>query len=694
MPDPMPTEEQFLLRSIRRATRMSRSRKAIALVIGLCACGLLFWAYHPARRSGARPDPPPPPAGPQTAPARKPLAEAGARTADAGDKTALAVPPETPTGRTDPPPRLLWEIKTAGGMDAFSAIHPAGDRLVGMRRGVLYALDARTGATCWRYPSAGTASEPHGPNEGLWADVLLAVRGERVILLAPTKDMAAGGPTLIEVSLRDGQLTRPYRHGLTLAEPHELRFMCWHPRPTGRFYPLWNSVEASIVDLDLWRESARFKPDGHVYDFKQTCGSVLYATARRPNEPFARAVTVDLDRGTMCSVPMRGRNRDFLVLPDGTFLLDSARFNAACGFMGMWPYPMPVCVGGDVYVRDARGLCRVDLRDASIAWRCPIPWPHSLWSDRSDGLIAAGGGIVAMLERGSLCLVDAATGGLRAAIRTAGRRLACDGSRVYVAELTGLRAYATHPVDPARPDPADLGDPACYLARCRAALLAGDFDGALPAIRGIGVAAGLRKETRDEAASILSQLARSPAAVRHPELWQEVMLDDGWAAGELYAEEYSRLRRPSSLLAIGTRRSLASAAAMLDDPGLWGDMGEEVFLAAEAARVLTGVRPVEKLLNGPEHRIQIAFRVPLEEDAFTQALSRLRGHSHGGGKYLIDIHGHGMSPAQVRQLAEVDSPNWKAAKAQMESMARGTGTVEKIVITRPAQAPAPDRDSF
>jgi hypothetical protein len=223
-------------------------------------------------------------------------------------------------------------------------------------------------------------------------------------------------------------------------------------------------------------------------------------------------VTVDLDRGTMYSTPMRDRNRDFIVLPDGTFLMGPARFNAACGHMGMWPHPMPSCVGDEVYVRDALGLCRVDLHDASIAWRCPIPWPHTIWNDRSDGLIAAGGGIVAMLERGSLCIADAATGGLRAAIRTAGRHIACDGSRVYVADLTEVRAYSTHQVDPARPDPTDAGDPACYLARCRAALLAGDFDGALPAIRGIGVAAGLRKETLDEAAELLSQLARSPNA--------------------------------------------------------------------------------------------------------------------------------------------------------------------------------------
>ena len=645
MREPIPSEEGLFFRSLRNVAQGSRPLKAGVIALGLC----------------------------------------------------IALLSDARAGDTNPPPRLLWEVKTAGGMDSFTELLPAGDKLVAMRRGVLYALDAHTGKTCWRYPLVGTAIEPYDPNYGIWGNVVLAVRGDRVIMLARHG--------LIEISLRNGNELREYHHGLTFPHP----YLC-HERPAGPLYPVWawsadrNRIEVSVIDLDRWCESARFELD-YSASFIQARGSVVYLIATRLGEPFSRIITVDLDRQTMHSMPIRCPSLygESQVLPDGTFLLSEGRFNAACGYTGAWPHLGALRVAGDkVCIRDAFGLIRVDPRDASILWRCPVPWPRKLLQigKSARSAIAVGNGIAAFVEDGSLYVVNAATGKLCWAIRTGavfGRieeeqlsRLACDEARVYLALPSGLRAFSTQPVDSKRPDPTDPGDPAYYLARGRDALRTGDFESALRALQGIGVASGLRKESRDEAAVLLSQLARSLATVLYSDLWHDVMLSEGWIAGERFAEEYTRLRSPGPLISIGTRRSLAAAAGMLDEPNLWGQIGEDAFLAGEAARILTGVCPVEKHVEEGKNPARVEFSVPTDEETFSRILPRLRAR----GSHLLQFYGDKLSPTQVCQLAEGDTPIARAAKFQMESIARGAGTEEKIVITRPAPPPAREEGVF
>ncbi|MEI6211306.1 MAG: PQQ-binding-like beta-propeller repeat protein [bacterium] len=729
MRENMPSEEGLLLRSLRNVAQGSRLKKAGAIALCLCNALLLFRTELLAQTTNIQSGPLNPSVGAQAATHQRPAVDLAGGDKGMGGGAAPTSLSDAMVVPAKPPPRLLWEVNTAGGLDYFSEILPAGDRLVAMRRGVLYGLDARTGATCWRYPLVGTVHEPHGPNDGLWADSLIAVRGDRAIIVPSSEGRNDSRPTLIEVSLKDGRALREYYAKLTFSPAG----IGWE-HPTGPLYPVFavsedrKRVEISVIDLDQWCESARFSLDGSWPAFIQARGSLVYLIATRGGEPFSRIITVDLDRQTMRSLPMRCPRlyMDSQVLPDGTFLLAEGRFNAACGYTGAWPHLGALRVGGDaVCIRDAFGLIRVDPRDASILWRCPVPWPRKrLQIGRSArSAIAVGNGIAAFVEDGSLYVVNAATGKLCAAIRTGAvfgqieeeqrqARLACDATRVYLALPSGLRAFSTHTLDPNRPDPADSGDPAHYLARGRDALRTGDFEGALRALQGIGVAAGLRKESRDEAAALLSQLARSPATVLQPDLWHEVMMRDGWIAGELFAEEYTRLRSPGPLISIGTRRSLAAAAGMLEDPNLWGQLGEDAFLAGEAARILTGVCPVEKHLGEGKNAARVEFCIPIDEETFSLLLPRFRAQ----GPYLLEHYSAKFSPTQVCQLAEGalvkaakhtprrpfhgdefaegDTPLVKAAKLQMESMARGAGSEEKIVITRPEPPPARDDGVF
>ena len=649
MREPIPSEEGLLFRSLRNVAQGSRPRKVGVIVFGLC----------------------------------------------------IALLSDASAGDTNPPPRLLWEVKTAGGMDSFTELLPAGDKLVAMRRGVVYALDARTGKTCWRYPRESTASESF---DGGWGYVVLAVRGDRVIIRGCIDGAFAGAPPLIEISLQSGTVLREYHDKLTFPNPDP---RC-DERPSGPLYSIkaesgdGKRVQVSVIDLDLWRETARFELDYGVHSLR-TRGSMVYLIAVHDGEPFARALAVDLTRQSLHSIPLRCRCalRHYcgwatcyggpLVLPDGTLLHGQSRFNAACGLIGTWPYSMPVCPGGDaVYVRDALGISRLDIRNNRKAWKYSLPWPHKA-SIGETGAIVSGGEVAVLAERGNLYILDSNTGALRAAIRTEVSHLACDAERVYVAEFTGLRAYSTHPVDPARPAPSDVGDPAYHLARCRAALRGGDFEAALRAMQGVGVAARLRKESRDEAADLLSRLARSPATVLYPERWHEVMLSEGWIAGELFMDEYLRLRHPGPLIGIGTRRAITGAAAMADDLTLGvGHGGADAFLAVEACKVLTGVRPVEKLMGGPSQRAYVAFYTPIEDETFSQLLPQLPKQA----SYLMEYYDNVLSPTQMCQIAEAGSARVQAAKLQMESMARGAGTEEKIVITRPASQAPPDEGVF
>ncbi|MHC4250180.1 MAG: outer membrane protein assembly factor BamB family protein [Planctomycetota bacterium] len=576
-----------------------------------------------------------------------------------------------------------------------------------MRRGVVYALDARTGEVAWRFPRLGTATEAHDPRRFGLYPFLLAARGGQIIVHLPEK-LAAVGPGLLAIGLDDGEILREFYPGLTFPSAMPIQ-----ERPSGARLAFWAKSEdrertqVSVVDLSEWREIARFELPSKVSRIR-ACNGRVYGVMTRKGEEFCRVFAVDLERGTKYSVPVRARasrQPELTVLPDGAFLIPEGRIGTTCAFEGTWPRRGSVHAAGDaVYVRDARGLCRVDPRDGSVVWRLKLPWPGRLtipmW--HRDSLVAASGEIVALAERGHVYIVEADKGRLRAAIKTElasvwarglarGTRLACDEERVYFSGPWGLRAYSTHPVDPERPDPGDAADPEHLLSLCRAALLDGDIEGALRMLKGVGVSVSLRPSIREEVASLLSQLDRSPAAVYHPDLWQEVFLGDGWIAGELFMEDYERLGATGPLIAIGTRQALARAAETVDNKGASRDA---VFLAAEAAEILTGVRPAEKLVAHGRLHATVALWLPMDDKTFARLLPRLREFGEHDLKQL-SYFSQNLSPRQYHQLFDGDPVLVRAAKLQAESRAGGEGNKEEIAITKQAPLPAlGERDEF
>jgi outer membrane protein assembly factor BamB len=588
--------------------------------------------------------------------------------------------------------RLLWEVRTGGGKDCFLELTPGKGKLLAMRRGVLHAFDADTGRLTWRFPEHGTAARFDDPQYGSYPPFVLGVLGNEVITCLPR---APGEDELgvLAIRLEDGAVTRELRLDITLPS----RRSPWKGL-LGSQLVFWATDEqgvktqVSVADLAEWREIARFELPMLMNEPRAYEGRVYGFLARPP-----RAFTVDLGRGEIYSLPMRSEGTydpSFHILPDGAFVTRDGRVSEKCAYQGPWAVGGYV-VGDAVYGSHPRGFYRCDPGHGRVLWRHPLVRMCSSWRK-----VAGTSNVVALAEHGQVHVLNAQTGKLRAAVKVCeavkrdddldGRTfLACDDERVYFAGPTRLRAYSTRPADPERPDAADPGDPACYVARCREALAKGEFERALKEVSGIGAAIRIRPSMRAEVAELLSQLDRSAAAALYPELWHDVMLHDGWVAGQLFLDEYTRLGAAASLLAVGTRPALLAASEIIDcKDAEW----YSVYLAAEATEMLTGRRPLERHFVHARRHAEVALWRPMDDETFERLLPELTKWR----ALLCDRSALGkLTPEQVLRLFGNEGPLGRAAKLQAESRARGEGAKQAIVVTRPTVAPAPEaKDEF
>ena len=504
------------------------------------------------------------------------------------------------------PPRLLWEVPATRFSHRPRQIVPAGDKVLVFTWDVLYALEAKTGRECWRYPQQGVVRI-----DDVSAYVLKVLGDEVIVRSSPGQEGPGTGCAALRLS--NGSLIRT----LILKEVRRCH-ACWSLLPGTEFvvwYPrdqenrVWT---VHVLDVRKWAETARFtlpEVDGDV----MALSGKVYGVMRRgkEKEPFSRCFAVDLKQAVLYSSPMRERHShpEWTLDADGTRHFREGSFSPTCAYLGP-------------------GRETDNLEDPRVRARYSKPqWCSSrVTSDE-----------VAAEVRGSfLWVADARTKAMRAGIRVSdaapygedmGDRdvvLAFGAECVYYGWAGGLRAYATWPVDPARPDPEDPGDPAWAIARTRTALEAGDLDRALNSLRGIGGLLLLRPAQRAEAVALLSQLARLPASRHSPDLWQSLVWQDGWIAGELLLDEYAkpgpmaRLENLLALLRIGTPRALGAAAALLDVPPdkLRWDGAHSFWVAVEAARRLHGKAPWEKALAGGGWAAAALLLRPVDDATF------------------------------------------------------------------------------
>lgn len=675
------------------------SGKQWLLIIG--ACVLLFALI--GFRIASTPRPPEsqqlsPPTRPQPAgEAAPPAATTEApeeRTPDAvADLPVLAEelieeePPEPPR----PARRLQWEIETAGGKDSFVELLAAGNRLLAMRKGVLYAFDAATGTEAWRFPEEGRAT---GYGDARYSGGLIFIYGQaRGHVFTRLPNVQIYDKTgIIAIRLSDGAVVEEFIPALKF---HHSLFMRYQMLDTCAV--LWaknkdyTRAEFSVIDVAEWREMARFEIHHGIVGDPQVWNGSLYGMLQRKGEEFCRAFRLDLRRGTLYSVATRTkRNRQpsVTILPDGGMLTPEGRVGPRCAFERPFPErgPLPFAryyhgAGGGLYVRDELGFCRLDPKTGRELWRFPMANEPI-----RSYVVVAGGGHVVLAERGYLYVLGTETGRLVLAIRALDddssiqgiywlQQIVLDRERIYYSSPTGLRVYSLTSLDAEKPDPEDPGDPAYVIAKARARLVQGDFEGGLHALRGIGTALAARPSLREEVGELLSQLSRSPATTLHPELWEKVVDDEGWVAGELFLEDYARRYVARSLIALGTRNALRTASGFLKE-------GKRSLLAAEATRTLKGGRPVVE--HAAHGRIAAAAAVnrPLDDASFRRLLPFLEQHKKRLRHYL-----HALTPGQILQLFGDDKVLGAGALLQVRSMTEKRGNVETVKIETPAALP-------
>jgi len=652
--------------------------------LGLGAAVLVLWGLAPTEKQLE------PKANTQSTVPRAPPGALDGKVAEPAEAagTREAVRPRRPSDTpVQAKRRLLWEIETGGGKDCFLELTPAEDKLLAMRKGALYGFDAETGKVAWRFPREGRAASFADPRYSRYAPYILGVLERHAITRVPDEG-GRYGLGVLAIRLEDGQVAREFRPELSF--PH--RNSRWKRLDGTRIaFSALNEertrTEVVVVDLLKWCEIARFELPTVSGDLR-VFGGRVHGLLRRQQESFSRAFTLDMERAQLYSCPLRkgwSAPLKFALLPDGSRVFSQGRISARCAFEGPWPHWGEVYVAaGGVYGRDHRGFYRADPADGRVLWRLGLgPSRPYRWS------FGASANLVAIADSGYVRVVEAGTGRPLAAIRTRHdlshihTELACDDRRVYHSDPTGLRAYSSRPVDPEKPDRDDPGDPACVLARCREALANGEFERALGLLKGIGPSIPLRPSMREEVAALFSQLRRSPAATLHPELWRKLMLSEGWIAGELFLQEYERLRAAGPLLAVGTRRALLAASKICERPSA---DAHSAFLAAEAEEVLTGRRPLEKHLAHGSRHAEVALRLPMDDETFARLLPKLREHN----LKRLRLFAGALSPGQVLQLFSNDKAIADVARLQVELQARGVGEKEQIRIDKMGTTPPPE----
>lgn len=623
---------------------------------------------------------------------------------------APAVPAEP--APEEPPPRLLWKIDTPARRDRFTGILPAGERVLAMRGGVLYALDADTGDELWRYPAHGVAAEWPPRAIARPPAFMIAVADDVVATRAPG-ELLRGIRRIQAVSLIDGAVANEYDldlggwAGPSRVIPAE--------GPVVAFYGTKqkdHGSEVVIFDVAEWREICRFGLPGKVVAARslRVVGDRVGGIMRLPGEFISRAFVADFGQKEAWSVPVRlpsaAGGTFHRLLPDGRLLVLDGLLSPKCAYERPWPWPERTFVVADgVYVRDETGLCRVDPKNGRELWRFEIGY---CGRNEFDYKITGTAEVVAWAEKGQLFLVDARTGRLRAFIAAADvfelagasyyrdAHVACDGDRAYFATPKVLKAFSARPVDPDRPDPEDPSDPACAIARCRKALLEGDNKGALEAMRGIGHMVSSRPSAREEAAELLSQLSRCEARAARPDLWHALVYRDGWVAGEVFLDEYKRAAadNPGTLammIRIGTEESLRAVAEGLDAPH-----PDISLLAARAKWMLTGKQPTEELLATKS--VAALLSRPMDDASFRRILPILVESDDGYHGRRVCIYPHqklACNEGRARALkSTMGKRSLEILREQVESMKRGSGEKRDLQVTRPPEPVEPVEEEF
>jgi hypothetical protein len=535
------------------------------------------------------------------------------------------------------------------------------------------------------------------------------------------------------IGLADGKIRRTFKYGADAPKFEVGGFpSLGFTQPAGKRIAFYSCDEdrkrhqVSVIDLESWSEVARF--DSPVINYRvdlRVAGDLVVGVMSSGKEGVPdRIFSVDIAGGQLYSLPVRGghgRGGAYHVLADGSRWLPEGRINPRCGYQRPWPKAgASRLTGGGLFLRDELGVCRLDPADGRELWRTDLPyyWMATLRSDRPCDFHAASDQLFALTEQGLIYVLSAADGKLRAVIRAItpssmkrghhGTEMltAWDSERIYFSGLDGLRVYSARAVDAARPDPGDCGDPASYLARCRAALAAGDGKRAFEEVRGLGGAIALRPAMRREAAQLLSQLARSQAARLNPKLWQEVMLADGPLAGDLFVAEYAKEVENSSaavaaLIRVGTPRALGLAGKL--SPGRYKS-GRTMPLALEAIRKRTGARPVEQAAATPGLKpsgvLSLLVDGALDDATFRRRLPTVRRcvPTEPLGRGVVPMSWgrclRFLTPEQVVAVLEgskrVDAVSYReACREQAESAKNGEGRKEAVKVegTPPKKKP-------
>jgi hypothetical protein len=325
-------------------------------------------------------------------------------------------------------------------------------------------------------------------------------------------------------------------------------------------------------------------------------------------------------------------------------------------------------------------------------------------------LVPAAADLLVVGTESHLLAVAAETGTVRLSVRHSfgadelnRASIVCDGRRVYVAANNRVVAYSLHPLEPGKSDPADPADPRRAFAECRRALVDGDHRAALNALKGIGLWASNRPESREDAARLLSLLSRSAAAETYPEMWDDLMKSDGWLGGELFYANYERTlsndphrRSAAALFYCGTRRSLECLSKLLDRPEGAGSLQR---YALDAAERLTGRRPLEKA-RLPKYAEWLdplpGFDLPLNDATFSRLLPELRAADAGSRDDLMYV----PTPRQLVQVVQNRGANpdcgflLEVAQRQAAAEERGRGETEAIEIHFPPPKREEPKDEF
>jgi len=595
-------------RSIREAIRRWRFSAAAAVMLALGLAVFLFVFKRHVPQEPAPPGSGAPTVMPAVPPSRVQEARGQPLVPPPGGRAAT-VGVETPENK-----RLLWKIATAGGPDRVVQMVVAGDRLLVARKGIIHALDPASGEEVWRFPRGGPGFRHTRSTTSSYAPPMIAVL-DGVLVTRLTREAERDASGLLAIRLSDGREAN--RH-IAYSELEEVR-LAWSAPLCTRvvFHHLdaqWTKAVLSVFDLDAWQEVARFRLPGVRSDV-HVAGDWVTGCLVRRGESVKRRFGVDCKAEELHTVPTEtGANvHVHSPLPSGASVFHAPAANGA---------------------------------------RRRTVFP-------AEAKAAGNGASVAVLDTHSAFVADADTDLTRLVVPLPGQReagswhdcsLAMDGSRLFFYWPSGLAAYSLHPMNPAKPDPDDLCDPAWAMARCREALRQGDWEGAISVMMDIApraqtVPEARRAAARLEAGRMLSLLGRSPAADLCPSSWEALKLRNGWIAGELFLDDYvhaikKRMKSgaahashvvPGSLgeylLMINSRRSLAIPSRTLDHPE---ELRVPLEVAALAAACLRGrdERPGAETGPPPQQRDadpmqRLRLRLP------PLALGRSRGYSEG-----------------------------------------------------------------